>query len=97
MQQSAADACAHALPQHCLRLGNYNSAMMVVGGLNNIAVSRLKDTWEGVPKRDMDAWISATAVLESRNNYSRYREHLMSNSMSIIPFLGMLPASQCRS
>eukprot|EP01094_Clydonella_sp_ATCC50884_P000326 TRINITY_DN10254_c0_g1_i1.p1 TRINITY_DN10254_c0_g1~~TRINITY_DN10254_c0_g1_i1.p1 ORF type:complete len:413 (+),score=99.89 TRINITY_DN10254_c0_g1_i1:82-1239(+) len=75
---------------HCLGVGDYNAAMMISAGLNNIAVSRLKGSWEGLSKAELSAWDDASSLLDSRNNYARYREHLSDNPSAVVPFLGVV-------
>lgn len=86
--------------QHCLELGNYNSTMEILSGLNSSAVHRLQRTWEvlnrrkevhisqGLPSQTLAKFNKMKEKLSSSNNHKNYREMLHTGSVPCVPFLG---------
>ena len=79
------------LAELCLRLCNYNSLMAILGGLNNAAVQRLKQTWGALQLPYQKLWTRMNSLMESRSNYAKYRatvDEALNTNTPIIPFLG---------
>jgi hypothetical protein len=54
-----------------LKYSNYNTCFEIVAGLNMAAISRLKLTWKGVPKKYLDTWEYLNQIVsnESTSNH----------------------------
>eukprot|EP00118_Oscarella_pearsei_P026761 m.310408 g.310408 ORF g.310408 m.310408 type:complete len:617 (+) comp51453_c0_seq1:149-1999(+) len=76
----------------CFRLGNFNSFMAVVSGLNMTPVSRLKKTWSKLPARDFS---ELEHHMDPTSNFSCYRAALLdaagaTERKCVIPFFSLL-------
>jgi hypothetical protein len=71
-----------------LELKNYNAVMEILGGLNNIAVQRMKKTWNLVLDKCGPVWQELNTLMDNASNYKLYREHLAQTSPPCVPFLG---------
>jgi len=76
----------------CYEAHNYNTTMEILGGLNNIAVTRLKKTWAELPERYQLMWDKITVIMDTKNNFSEYRNALSQatqQNVPVVPFLGV--------
>jgi hypothetical protein len=60
----------------CYRLRNYNGAMAILSGLNIVAVSRLKNTWDLVDPKRMKQLNELESFLSPLSNHRLYRATL---------------------
>ena len=58
------------------KLGNYNTLLAIISGLNLVSVSRLKATWEAVDSKRTKQLEELEAFLSPANNYKAYRAHM---------------------
>eukprot|EP01088_Endostelium_zonatum_P017828 TRINITY_DN546_c0_g1_i1.p1 TRINITY_DN546_c0_g1~~TRINITY_DN546_c0_g1_i1.p1 ORF type:complete len:644 (-),score=159.88 TRINITY_DN546_c0_g1_i1:41-1972(-) len=70
-----------------IELRNYNGAMMVMGGLNESAISRLKQTWK--KKKGKKKWERIVELLEIEGNYKRYRAEVKKEGVKV-PIMGVV-------
>jgi len=68
---------------------NYNTAMAVTCGLSLAAVARLKKTWKGLPTKFKTAFAELDRLFTAENNYTNYRELMVSHLPPMIPYLGV--------
>jgi hypothetical protein len=68
---------------------NFNGLMEVIGALNNIAVQRMKSTWEIVMQKCKSKWEYLNDLMDSANNYKKYRDTLAECTLPCVPFLGL--------
>lgn len=80
----------------CFKLKNYNTALAIVSGLNALAVSRLKQTWEAVDAKRLKQLEEMESFLSPLSNFKAYRsamdQHIQSSTASstpIVPILGI--------
>ncbi|ELR23171.1 RasGEF domain containing protein [Acanthamoeba castellanii str. Neff] len=76
----------------CYHLGNFNSMMEILSGLNNISISRLKDTWRQVPEKYKAYFEELEAVMDNQQNFHRYREQLAKREEArepTLPYFGL--------
>ncbi|KAJ2994047.1 hypothetical protein HDV02_001900 [Globomyces sp. JEL0801] len=57
----------------CLKLNNFNSTLAIVSGLNVVAVSRLKATWEIIDPKRQKQLTMIEEILSPSGNYKTYR------------------------
>jgi hypothetical protein len=61
-----------------------------VGGLNTTAISRLKGSWEKVPKRVTRLYKDIMELAATDGNFWNYRSVLKKTPLPLIPYLGTL-------
>lgn len=74
---------------YCLQYNNFNSAMVIYTALNSVAVSRLKQTWEKVPKRCIKILEDIDELFSMRFNYKNYRDALAKATPPVVPYIGL--------
>lgn len=77
-----------SIAKHCLILNNFNTAFEICSGLNLACISRLKQTWKNVPKKDFYTFEKLTQLFVPLMNYRTYRDTLASKQGPIVPYLG---------
>ncbi|KAL5502434.1 hypothetical protein EMCRGX_G009205 [Ephydatia muelleri] len=78
------------IAKQCLEFNNYSSIMaVVVAGLGSAPIRRLHKTWEGVSKYHVDLFKEMDLLLESGNNYKRYRDRLSTIPTPAVPYIGV--------
>eukprot|EP00011_Vannellida_sp_DIVA3-517-6-12_P003037 CAMPEP_0114626520 /NCGR_PEP_ID=MMETSP0168-20121206/11824_1 /TAXON_ID=95228 ORGANISM="Vannella sp., Strain DIVA3 517/6/12" /NCGR_SAMPLE_ID=MMETSP0168 /ASSEMBLY_ACC=CAM_ASM_000044 /LENGTH=481 /DNA_ID=CAMNT_0001837827 /DNA_START=50 /DNA_END=1492 /DNA_ORIENTATION=- len=76
----------------CVQMHNYNTTMEILGGLNNVAVQRLKKAWGALPEKYDLIWENLTALMDTKNNYQEYRNAVAAakaQNTGVVPFLGV--------
>lgn len=76
------------IAEECLLLNNFNICFAIVCGLQNSSISRLKQTWEKVTKKDMKIYSKLLDLFSLNKNYKNYREALNAAQVPLIPYLG---------
>ena len=72
-------------------IGNLNSVVGLLGGLNHGCVQRLRKTWDVVPKEHLQTFADLEAFVDSVGNYRNYRPYLQELTKAqspAIPYLG---------
>ncbi|KAH6584821.1 hypothetical protein BASA61_007189 [Batrachochytrium salamandrivorans] len=84
------------LAKECRKLNNFNTLMAVISGLNLVAVSRLKATWEITDPKRVKQLNELEALLSPTNNFRIYRslvaeieEEQLKNRRPYIPILSL--------
>lgn len=73
-------------------IGNLNSVVGMLGGLNHGCVQRLRRTWELVPEEQRREFAELEAFVDSIGNYRAYRTYLAElakKNLPAIPYLGV--------
>jgi len=70
-------------------IGNFNGVMEIIGGLNQLAVQRLKETWAQMPARLMTVVEELNNLMSNMQNYKAYRAALGIIKPPILPYLGV--------
>jgi len=76
----------------CYHMGNFNSMMEILSGLNNISVSRLKDAWRMLPERYKAYFEELESVMDNQQNFARYRDQLAKRELArepALPYFGL--------
>lgn len=76
----------------CSQAHNFATTMEIMGGLNNVAITRLKKTWKGISERCKERWDKLTQLMDTAGNYAVYRASLLNartQKIPAIPFLGV--------
>lgn len=77
----------------CFKLRNYSSSMAIVSGLNVVAVSRLKHTWEQVDPKRMKQLNEIEHFLSPVSNHRQYRvaiDQILESGQYNIPVIPIL-------
>ncbi|KAJ3447254.1 guanine nucleotide exchange factor [Anaeramoeba flamelloides] len=75
-----------------IRLGNFNTAMEIVAGLNNSAIRRLRKSWALVLEEEIKDFEDFSVLLSSRKNSQNLRNAISEidkNQKPLLPYLGM--------
>lgn len=78
-----------AIAEICYEFRNWNTLMELMVGLNLGCVTRLKKTWEGLPKHAISAFEQLSKVTSSSQNYVHYREALAAKELPFAPNLAV--------
>jgi hypothetical protein len=73
-----------------LAMNNFNTSYALVAGLNFPGLSRLKQTWQKVSKRDLDSYEQLLAFWNTSRNYKSYRAALKSAIPPCVPWFGLV-------
>ncbi|KAJ3014383.1 hypothetical protein HKX48_005186 [Thoreauomyces humboldtii] len=76
-----------------MEVGNYNTAMAILSGLNTTPVSRLKRSFSGMSRTILTAYEDLETRLSYRSNYKVYRDiedQCRCRGGSVIPFFGLV-------
>jgi son of sevenless-like protein len=76
----------------CKELNNFNTLMEILSGLDMTAIVRLKNTWESIPKRDMQSLEELREIVSRNDNYSRYRQEVdaINTPTPYLPYIGLI-------
>ncbi|KAL6068111.1 hypothetical protein QOT17_008359 [Balamuthia mandrillaris] len=81
------------LAERCRELRNFNTLMVILGGLNLHPVSRLKRTWKMLPEKYLVLFARLEQLMENKQNYKNYREALKDTSEAeapgTVPYIGV--------
>ncbi|KAK2564970.1 Rap guanine nucleotide exchange factor 4 [Acropora cervicornis] len=78
------------LAAHCKELNNWNSFFAILMALNSVAVSRLTQTWEKVPRKFRNILEQFDSILEPTRNHRVYRLLVGKQKPPILPFVPLL-------
>mmetsp|Transcript_52372 Transcript_52372/g.131582 ORF Transcript_52372/g.131582 Transcript_52372/m.131582 type:complete len:904 (-) Transcript_52372:231-2942(-) len=78
-----------SIAQELLTIRNFHSAFWVVLGLGHAAITRLKHTWEKVPKKVKAHYDALQSQLSFEQNYVKYRQLLSEVVYPAIPYLAL--------
>eukprot|EP00842_Homolaphlyctis_polyrhiza_P006117 jgi/Hompol1/6506/HPOL_002388-RA len=84
------------IAKECRKLQNMNTLMAIISGLNLVAVSRLKNTWEAIDAKRVKQLNDLESVLSPTNNFRIYRslveeynEEMVKSRKPYIPILSL--------
>ncbi|XP_041102239.1 rap guanine nucleotide exchange factor 5 isoform X2 [Polyodon spathula] len=75
---------------HCRAQRNVNSFFAIIMGLNNVAVSRLSQTWEKVPGKFRKMFSELETLTDPSLNHKAYRDAFRKMKPPKIPFMPLL-------
>mmetsp|Transcript_24325 Transcript_24325/g.60947 ORF Transcript_24325/g.60947 Transcript_24325/m.60947 type:complete len:840 (-) Transcript_24325:241-2760(-) len=75
--------------EECIRLQSMNLFMVVNGALNLVSISRLKETWNCLPKSTRATFQNIQSWSSTSHNYRQYRELLATTTSPCVPFMGI--------
>ncbi|XP_068744447.1 rap guanine nucleotide exchange factor 4-like isoform X2 [Montipora capricornis] len=78
------------LAAHCNEHNNWHSFFAIVMGLNSVAVGRLTQTWEKLPRKFRNLYEQFESILEPSRNHRVYRLLLGKVKPPILPFMPLL-------
>lgn len=73
----------------CHQLRNWNTLMELMVGLNLGCITRLKKTWEGLPRTAVSTFENLTKLTSASQNYLHYREALSHKELPFSPNLAV--------
>ncbi|XP_015750636.1 PREDICTED: ras guanine nucleotide exchange factor J-like [Acropora digitifera] len=74
----------------CLELRNFNAVMaIVVAALGCAPVRRLHKTKELVPKEYLEQYAKMEILMDTKDNYKRYRQALATSPTPSVPYFGI--------
>eukprot|EP01119_Soliformovum_irregulare_P008825 TRINITY_DN2193_c0_g2_i2.p1 TRINITY_DN2193_c0_g2~~TRINITY_DN2193_c0_g2_i2.p1 ORF type:complete len:644 (-),score=150.43 TRINITY_DN2193_c0_g2_i2:49-1794(-) len=81
--------------QHVINIGwaaygyrDYETTFTVVMSLGSFPVSRLADTWKGLPTISRQQWDLMERFCHYKDNYKTYRSHLK-KGVNMVPYMGL--------
>jgi son of sevenless-like protein len=77
-----------SVAEHCKLIGNFNTLLEIIAGLNMSPVQRLKRTWLKL-HRSKKTFDSLEALMDSNHNYSAYRQALAETQTPCLPYVGV--------
>uniref|UniRef100_T1JAB1 Rap guanine nucleotide exchange factor 4 n=1 Tax=Strigamia maritima TaxID=126957 RepID=T1JAB1_STRMM len=75
---------------YCRDFQNLNAFFAIVMGLNNVAVSRLSQTWEKLPSKFKKMFSEFETLIDPSRNHRVYRITMAKMAPPIIPFMPLL-------
>eukprot|EP01113_Clastostelium_recurvatum_P033165 TRINITY_DN4354_c0_g1_i1.p1 TRINITY_DN4354_c0_g1~~TRINITY_DN4354_c0_g1_i1.p1 ORF type:complete len:1180 (+),score=354.98 TRINITY_DN4354_c0_g1_i1:100-3639(+) len=89
--QERADTFTNAInvAQALRKMGNFNSTMAVISGLQLAAINRLKHTYEKVPARKQQVFNDLMELMSGRRSFKNYREALANHVPPAVPYIGV--------
>jgi len=71
------------------KMKNFNGVFALLAGLNHTAISRLKFTWEKVPRKQIRKYESLSQLLNTEKNNAKYRRLLAKTKPPLVPYLAI--------
>ena len=75
--------------EKCRAINNFNTLKSILAALNMSSIVRLKKTWELVPYKWKNIYMSLNEVMSESKSYKLYRQALQCCEGPCIPFLGV--------
>jgi len=73
----------------CCKLGNFNSLMEILSGLNNSAVQRLQLLWNTISEKHRRYFQRLEDIMNTYKNFYRYRQELTKRRLPLLPYCGL--------
>jgi hypothetical protein len=95
LKQESQSNRVHALQKwikvcrECRKINNFNACREIVGGLRQVAVSRLSKTWEKVDPKLKKEFEEILELVAQKKNYKEMRSALSSVAPPCLPYIGM--------
>jgi len=77
------------LADRCMILHNFATSRSILAALDSSTISRLQQTWMGVPQKQKLQLDSVRKLADHARNYHEYRSRLRETVPPAIPFLGL--------
>eukprot|EP01102_Stenamoeba_stenopodia_P004493 TRINITY_DN1478_c0_g1_i2.p1 TRINITY_DN1478_c0_g1~~TRINITY_DN1478_c0_g1_i2.p1 ORF type:complete len:1321 (+),score=315.07 TRINITY_DN1478_c0_g1_i2:401-4363(+) len=77
------------IAKHCRDVNNFNTAYAIIAGLAQTSVSRLKLTWEKLPKAVQTMYDDLKELFNISSNHKNYRDAILLSSPPLVPYLGL--------
>ena len=75
--------------QQCKEMKNFNTSYAIIAGLNHGSITRLKQTWDKVPKQTMKTYKLLLEFWDVSMNHRTYRNELKVCKPPLVPYLGL--------
>jgi len=73
----------------CVSLHNYSTPRSILAALDSSTISRLRQTWLGLPQKNKSQLESLRRLADHGRNYCEYRSKLRNTAPPAVPFLGL--------
>ncbi|KAJ7781813.1 ras guanine nucleotide exchange factor domain-containing protein [Mycena maculata] len=73
----------------CTSLNNYSTPRSMLAALDSSTISRLHQTWLGLPQKNRSQLESLRRLADHSRNYHEYRSKLRNTAPPAVPFLGL--------
>ncbi|KAJ7505192.1 ras guanine nucleotide exchange factor domain-containing protein [Mycena galericulata] len=73
----------------CTSLNNYSTPRSMLAALDSSTISRLHQTWLGLPQKNRSQLDSLRRLADHSRNYHEYRSKLRNTAPPAVPFLGL--------
>ncbi|KZT18442.1 ras GEF [Neolentinus lepideus HHB14362 ss-1] len=73
----------------CTGLNNFSTSRSILAALDSSTISRLHQTWLGVPQKNKVQLESLRKLSDHARNYHEYRSRLRNTAPPAVPFLGL--------
>ncbi|KAJ7134752.1 ras guanine nucleotide exchange factor domain-containing protein [Mycena epipterygia] len=73
----------------CTSLSNYSTPRSMLAALDSSTISRLHQTWLGLPQKNRSQLDSLRRLADHSRNYHEYRSKLRNTAPPAVPFLGL--------
>ncbi|KAI0304490.1 ras guanine nucleotide exchange factor domain-containing protein [Multifurca ochricompacta] len=77
------------LADRCTTLQNFATSRSILAALDSSTISRLQQTWMGVPQKQKLQLDNVRKLADHARNYHEYRSRLRETVPSAVPFLGL--------
>ncbi|KAI0763622.1 hypothetical protein BD413DRAFT_581892 [Trametes elegans] len=77
------------LADRCVTLRNYSTPRSILAALDSSTISRLHQTWMGLPQKNKIQLESLRKLADHARNYHEYRSRLRNTAPPAVPFLGL--------
>ncbi|CCL99267.1 uncharacterized protein FIBRA_01282 [Fibroporia radiculosa] len=73
----------------CVSLNNFSTPRSILAALDSSTISRLQQTWTGLPQKNKLQLEALRKLADHARNYHEYRTRLRNTSPPAVPFLGL--------
>lgn len=77
------------LADRCVSIKNYSTSRSILAALDSSTISRLHQTWNGLPQKNRNQLEALRKLAEHSRNYHHYRTVLRNTAPPAVPFLGL--------
>ncbi|THH27575.1 hypothetical protein EUX98_g6616 [Antrodiella citrinella] len=77
------------LADRCTSLQNFSTSRSILAALDSSTISRLHQTWSGLPQKNRVQLDTIRKLADHARNYHEYRSRLRNTAPPAVPFLGL--------
>ncbi|TCD70915.1 hypothetical protein EIP91_001224 [Steccherinum ochraceum] len=77
------------LADRCTSLQNFSTSRSILAALDSSTISRLHQTWSGLPQKNRMQLDTIRKLADHARNYHEYRSRLRNTAPPAVPFLGL--------